>query len=249
MEAFRRRYVEREIIAPGIAAIVGTATDRSVTANLQHKIATKTLLPVTDVADAARDGLVAAWDGGVRLDDAEAAAGAHVTKGRAVDRAVKLSVLHYHAKAPTITPVAVQRSFALTIPDLPFDLVGTMDVQEAAMVRDTKTSAKAPSADAAATSLQLTAYALAVSVIDAVPPPAVALDYLVDTTTAKAITVSATRTTDDFAALVARARTIAAALTAGVFVPVPPDHWMCTPRWCGYFHTCRYARRPVSVGF
>jgi hypothetical protein len=88
-------------------------------------------------------------------------------------------------------------------------------------------------------------------VLDGDPPDAVALDYLVDTKTPRVITLTAVRDHDDYRALLARVETIAQMIETGVFPPVSPDHWMCGPRWCGYWDSCRYALKPktVAVGF
>lgn len=248
-EAFRRRYVEGEIIPPGVAMVVGTATDRSVSQNLQEKIDRGTLLEVTAVADAARDGLEAAWAGGVTLTDEEAAHGLRKVKGEAADKAVRLATLHAQRVAPRLSPLRVQRAWSLTIPGYPLDVVGTLDIQEPTTIRDTKTAARAPADDAAETSVQLTAYHLAVTVLDGKAPAAVALDYLVDSKPPKPVSLSATRGPEDYRALLARVEVWTKALETGTFTPVTPDHWICSPRWCGYYSTCRYVRRPVAVGF
>jgi hypothetical protein len=249
-EAFRRRYIEGEIIPPGVAAIVGIATDRAVSRNLEHKRETHELLPVEEVADVARDSLSDAWDrGGVRLEPEEVETGIPAVKGQAADKTVRLSVLHATATAPSIEPTHIQRQWAIEIPGYPFDLVGTLDIQEGgAAVRDTKTTAKTPPADTAEKSLQLSAYSLAVKVLDGNPPEKVKLDYLVDNKTPKAVTLEATRTDEDYRALLARIETVSLAIERGVFVPVSPDHWACSERFCGYARTCRYfIRRPHAV--
>lgn len=241
-EAFRRRYIEREIIPPGVAIIVGIATDRAVSKNLEHKRDTSELLPVEEVADAARDLLNETWESGtVKLDQEEVEAGLKAVRGQAVDKTVRLSVLHATAKAPEIEPTHVQRKWSIELPGYPMDLVGTIDVQEGARaIRDTKTTAKSPPADAAERSLQLTAYALASKVIDGAAPDKVALDYLIDTKTPQAKTLEATRGPEDYRALLARVETVTLAIERGVFMPVTPDHWACSIKWCGYAPSCRF---------
>ena len=32
-------------------------------------------------------------------------------------------------------------------------------------------------------------------------------------------------------------------LRTGNFRPADPDHWICNPEYCGYYETCKYARR------
>jgi hypothetical protein len=250
-EAFRRRYIEGEIIPPGVAAVVGIATDKAVSRNLEHKRETKELLPLDELAEIARDGLEETWErgGGVRLDPEEAEAGIPKVKGQATDKTVRLSVLHAVSTAGEIEPTHIQRQWAVAIPGYPFDLVGTIDIQEgAAAVRDTKTTAKSPPADAAAKSLQLAAYSLAVKVLDGRAPEKVKLDYLVDNKKPLAVTLEATKGADDYNALLARIETLTLAIERGVFMPVSPDHWACSERFCGYARTCRYfIRRPAQL--
>lgn len=248
-EQFRRRYIEGHKIPPGVRMIVGKATDISITANLSNKIATGELLDDEVVSDIARDALNREWDAeGVALDDDEAGKGIAAVRGEAVDKSIRLAVLHHEVAAPKIKPTAVQRAFAIDVPGYGIELAGTMDIQEGLdCVRDTKTSAKSPTADAAHDSDQLTMYALAGQVLDGVAPKRVALDFLVDLKTPKAVTLESTRDASDFSVLLSRVENAAMAIQKGVFVPARQDDWRCSQKWCGYWHSCRYARRPKTV--
>jgi|SRR5262245_52681384 len=244
-EAFRRRYIEKEIIPPGVASVVGTATDKTVTKNLESKMIWDELLTIEEIQDAARDGLDQAWQWGVTLDEDERQKGVRRVKGEATDKTIRLSVLHAERKAPELRPTHVQRKWALELPGFPVDLVGTLDVQEGSeTVRDTKTSRKSPPEDVAENSIQLTSYALGIKVIDGQAPQKVVLDYLIDIKMPVARTFEATRSDDDYRALLRRIETLCLAIERGVFMPVSPDHWMCCPKWCGYWSTCKYVRRP-----
>jgi hypothetical protein len=238
MEQFRRRYIEKEIIPPGVALIVGTGTHKGVDVNMHHKIATGQLLPVDAVADAARDGVNQAWDrDGVKLEAEEIAKGIKAVRGEAVDKAVRLATLHHKERAPKILPIHAERPWSLEINGYPLDLVGRLDIQEADSVRDTKTSGKTPAATCAERSLQLKAYALAVKILDGKAPSKVFLDYLIDTKTPKSESFSHEPDFEDFQAVLNRIEVIAAAMEKGVFVPVEPTHWCCDPKWCGYHAT------------
>lgn len=244
MEAFRRRYIENEIIPPGVALIVGTGTHKGVDVNMRHKIETGSLLEVDAVADAARDGVNEAWQRGVKLEPEEARLGIKVVKGQAVDKAVRLATVHYREKAPKINPIHAERPWTLEINGYPLDLAGRIDIQEPDSVRDTKTSAKTPAAYCAERSLQLKAYALAVKILDGKAPRKVFLDYLIDTKTPKSESFDHEPDGEDYQAVLNRIEVIASAMERGVFVPVEPTHWCCDPKWCGYYPTCRYIRRP-----
>jgi len=245
MEQFRRRYILGDKIPPGVRLIVGTGTHKGVDADMKHKIATGELLPLDAVTDATRDGLNAAWEKeGVTLEPDELARGMKIIRGEAVDKAVRLAALHHKETAPKIQPIHAERSWSLEIEGKPFDFVGQIDIQEADMVRDTKTSAKTPSADCAEKSLQLKAYAMAVQALDGKLPKSVHLDYLIDTKQAKAATFDYAPDPEDFDLVLNRLDTVAYAMERGVFVPVEPDHWVCSEKYCGYYSTCKYVRRP-----
>jgi len=115
-------------------------------------------------------------------------------------------------------------------------------------VRDTKTSKKTPSADIAAHSHQLSAYALASQVIDGKIPDFVALDYLIDLKTGvKAATYQSIRDQEDLDIYLNRIEQTVVSITTGNFAPAPESAWWCDPRYCGYYSTCRYVKNRKLV--
>lgn len=248
-EQFRRRYIEREVVPPGIALHVGTATHGSVRRNMRSKIDTGTLLDVDACEAAAADELNASWQqNGVTLLDEERSKGEKTARGEAVDKAVRLARLHRQKLAPLLQPTHVERAWTLDLTGTNYALAGQIDLQEAATIRDTKTAAKSPSSSAAETSDQLTMYALATTVLDGPGVRQVALDTLVDLKTGpKVVTLESVRTPDDYAPLLRRVQTAIVATERGVFVPARQSDWWCSERWCGYWRNCKYVRRPVSV--
>src|SRR3990167_5757448 len=103
-EQYYRRYVKGEKIPPGIAAVIGSATHKSIEANLSAKIQGGELLPVEWVQQVARDELEGIWKGGIKLDKDELAKGMKALKGEAIDTAVALSGLHRTNLAPSLEP-------------------------------------------------------------------------------------------------------------------------------------------------
>jgi hypothetical protein len=244
-EQLRRRYIEGDIVPPGIAAVVGTATHSSVRANLSEKIQSGRLLTPTDAMAIARDQLNEEWEKGVLINDEERSRGIKALRGEAVDKVVRLAGAHAERIAPILTPTHVERSWLIELRGFPMDLAGCIDIQEGSIsVRDTKTSAKSPSADAADKSEQLTVYSMAVSVLDGAPPRSVALDYLVDLKRGtKVQCLVSHRTREDFEPVLRRVENAAYAIEKGVFVPARADDWWCSRTWCGYYDTCKYVRR------
>lgn len=258
-EQYRRLYVEGERIPPGVSALVGRATDKAVTLNLGHKIKTQQLAQIDAVEAAARDTLDHEWaTDGVLLQPDEATEGAAKVKGRAIDKAVRLSRLHAITLAPTINATAVQRELVADLnlgkmresdPGLPerIQLAATEDIEEGDAIRDTKTTGKTPSAGVAEESTQLTTYALMRRVIDGLKVVPVKLDYLIDLKTPKAAVYESSRTEADYPPLLRRIAMALRAIRAGAFVPVKQNDPMCSPKYCGFYGSCPYVRRPVSV--
>lgn len=245
---FYYRYREGRKIPPGIAQVVGRATDGSVSMDLQNKIDKGRLRRTDEVMDTARDGVNGAWQEGVRLVEDELKESAKKLKGEAVDQAVILSILHHDEIAPVIEPVQVQRFFRLELQGYPMDLTGRIDIEEAETIRDTKTSAKSPQEDEAHTSDQLTIYALGKKVTTGVLPKRLYLDYLIKTKTAKTLTLETERTEADFKRIFRLIERGIEVIDKGVFMP-NPSGWWCSNRWCGYWaDTCPFGRRKaVSV--
>jgi hypothetical protein len=245
-EQYRRRYILGEKLPPGIALLVGSAVDKSVTHNLGNKLAGGGLLTAEEVTDLAAQAFNLQWDqaGEVRLDDDEVVIGLKAAKGQGKDKSVRLARLHAVQMAPAIEPTHLQRKVEVELSGYPYDILGYIDIQEGAKaIRDTKTSAKSPAADMADKDDQLTIYAMMAKVIDGVIPERLYLDYLIDTATPKAKAFPTIRSEEDFNPILRRIEAAALALEKGVFVPARESDWWCNPKWCGFHATCAYVKR------
>jgi hypothetical protein len=267
-EKFRRRYIEGHIIPPGVAMVVGKSIDQSVTANMVEKIRTGAMLTRSDVEDIAVESFKAEWSQGIALSDDEMKLGEIAVRDEGMAKALRLSKLHLTDIAPGIEPSAVQVSFSLNlgafleangVTGIPLDLVGSVDIMEEyteqtnagevhhAAIRDTKSAKITPGKSVADESDQLSGYAthylfnakaldVAQSRID------VALDYLIDNKTPKALTLRSYRDTSDAISFLNRVTATAKALKAGVFVPAQSTDPMCSAKYCGYHSTCQYVK-------
>lgn len=249
---FERRYGARfgiwhkeEILPPGIALLVGTATHKAVEANLNHKIDTGELLPSEQVAETTRDSFHAAFDRQEVMLDPEEAVNVKKTVGDATDQAVALALLHHAELAPTLQPVAVEKRFVIETNGYPFDLAGQIDIVEAGDgIRDTKTASKSP-AEHVARSMQMAMYSLSHQVETGRLPAKVSIDSLVKTKVPKLVTVQAVPEAEWVDPLLKRMHRFmeiidAAKSGAKVFTPADASHWCCSPRFCGYFATCEF---------
>ena len=257
-EQYNQRYINKRRCPPGIALIVGGAVHKPVEADLQNKIDYGELLPDEQIPDLARDAFESRWNsaGEILLSEEEATAGGVKARGAAIDLSISLASLHHSEIAPGLFPSHVERKFVLNVANFPYDLLGYIDVQESRQgphyafpnplditVRDTKTAGKSPSQNDVDTSGQLTLYAMAVRQLDGVAPDAVWFDSLVKTKTPKAVSMSSTRTDEDFRGFLLRMERACEAIQKGVFLPADPSEWICSPRWCGYYDGCPFGRR------
>ena len=228
---------------PGVAAIIGKGTHGAVEKDLGQKLAWGELLGADEVKDAAADATKHAWENErpvIRDGDPD--------QGGAVDLAVALASLHHTKLAPRIEPVALEQAFIIEIPELPYDVMGVVDIETATDIRDVKTRGKTPAKDAAQRSPQLIGYHLR-SAIAGRPSKTVALDVLVKARTPKVETRTAAPTRDDHLVFLRRVELAARSIQSGIFKPTNPDNWWCTQKWCGYWHRCEFgARQSVTVG-
>lgn len=248
-EAFRRRYIEREIIPSTTPQIRGTAVHRAVATGLGQQMRAQDFAPVDLYEDVAATEIERARHGGATFTAEEVSQGPARTWGDLKDRVVRYAGTYGARVAPTVRPGAVEKPITLqgVIPGVL--LRGTIDlIDEPAhaprRVIDTKTTERMPHADVAHRSQQLSMYDL----LDAGAHGAresspVALDYLVmkrSTGDVEPVRLYSTRTPATRRVIVRRLETAIAAVNAGTFLPANPDDWWCAPKWCAYFHTCPY---------
>lgn len=238
-------HVKGVRIPPGIAQVRGTGVHGGAQVNLKNKIATGKLMPVEAVQEAAAQAFKAAWEKeGVRLDEEEVLIGMDKVKGAALDVVTSLAGLHARELAPQLEPVKVEETWRLELKGSPVDLAGTTDVEEKRRVRDLKTSAKSPNADAAETSEQLTVYALAKRTLDGTTGEVeVMLDTLVNNKTPKLVTQKSVRIDDDFREVLERVGRATKVIQSGAFMPADPSNWWCSQRWCGMWSQCPHGAR------
>jgi len=248
-EQWRRRYIEKEKIPPGVALIVGKAVDSTVNKNMNLKIDKGELFSIDSIKDIARDTANNEWNKGeIKLDAEEIKKGIKAVKGEVVDKTVRLAALHAKTLAPKLNPTHVQRKIEIELPGYPVDLLGYIDIQEGLKsLRDTKTSSKSPGQSVADTSDQLTVYAMAVKVIDGAIPEKLTLDCLVDNKTPKLAVIETTRTEEDFQPVLYRIENMMEGIEKEVYIPCRQDHFLCCPKFCGFFNSCRFTRKNIYM--
>jgi len=243
-ESWRRRYVKKEIIPPGIALLIGSGVHKGSHANFAQKIESHVDLPAKEIVEAAVAGFEAEQAGGYVLTEEETGRGPGVVVGEAKDETVQLATLHAHSQAPAYQPVAAELRINIPFPSATHDLVGFVDLIDALdRVVDIKTINKKPPAGIADESTQLTIYAAGFQRLYGRPACEVRLDFLrkqTKTMQPQRYVESSTRNEGDFRALINRINETLKAMNSGIFPPASPGAWQCSPKWCGYWSTCRY---------
>jgi hypothetical protein len=239
--------LEGERIPPGVAALVGGGVHSGIEMNMRQKLQTRMDMPPSRIVEAARAGLDQRLsDEGVTLSDEERGRGQGVVLGEAADRCVEFAQHHATRQAPCYQPVLVEHRVTLELPGHSHDFVGVIDLaDEDDMVIDFKTGRKKRSQKEADLSFQLTGYAAMFHRVKGYLPSMVALDCL--TKTAKGVDrhlLGSHRTEDDLEAIAHRIDVTARAMQSGAFVGAnPATDWHCSPRWCGYWRTCKFIPR------
>ncbi len=238
-EMFRRRYLEGEIIPPGLAAHVGTGVHRAAEVNHRAKVVTGRDEPLGVICDAARDGYVHAIKDGGAFIPPEDLPSAKSMAAAGIDEAVSLARLYREEVAPAITPKLVECRIEFSVPDLVPSISGTVDLVDAAgRLIDIKTAAKAWPAARAEQSPQATIYHKLVEILTGAAPTEIRFDVLVKGARPRYQPLSTSRSEADFLALVSRLQIMMRMIVAGIFPPAPTGAWVCAPRYCGYFYSC-----------
>ena len=238
-EQYRRRYIEKEIIPPGIALIRGISVHKGVELNNRYKlekgkdIIKKDLIAITDSEFSKTLKAEGVFFSREEISQKKKLIGA----GR--DDTVKLTGLYSDEVAPLIMPKKIEMKFEMPCEE--HTLTGRIDNIDAEdALRDTKTANKKKNQNEVDCSDQLTFYALAHEYLFGKPPTKIVMDTLVCTKIAKYDPIITKRNHDDITMLIRRIYAVIEGMKKGVYLPSDPTKWQCNPRWCGYYETCKY---------
>ena len=239
-EQWRRRYIEGEIIPPGIAARIGSGVHRAAELNWREKLASGRDLPLDAVQDAAADAYHAELQNGVFFPPAERPR-ATIAMAEGKDTAVRLATVMRNELAPNIRPEFNEQRDVLEIGlELPVVTILDLYTRDGAL-RDLKTASKPWPEDKAHASLQPTLYRESVRAVTGAYPTKIAFDVLVNTKKGASLqTLETVRTDDDMRIITIQFQLMLNSIRAGIFPPAAPESWQCSPRWCGYYYTCQY---------
>ena len=239
-EQWRRRYIEGEIIPPGIAARIGSGVHRAAELNWREKLASGRDLPLDAVQDAAADAYYAELQNGVFIPPDERSE-ATIAMAEGKDTAVRLATVMRNELAPHIQPQLIEHRVVLDIGlELPVVTILDLYTREGSL-HDLKTASKSWTEDKAHASLQPTLYRESVRAVTGTYPARIAFDVLVNTKKGASLqTLETIRTDDDMRIITIQFQLMLNSIHAGIFPPAMAESWHCSPRWCGYYYTCPY---------
>lgn len=242
-EQFRRRYVEKEIIPPGIAAIKGISVHKGAEFNFSQKIQSKKDKPVGDVVDYA----VATFEGqieneGVTLSPDEKVRGQKVVKDEAKDRTAKMASVLMTQVAPRYQPIAVEEKVTVPLPTSSHDLKGVIDLEaEGGKIVDLKTSARAWNQERVDKSMQLPFYGMMKRALTGKDPESVVVENIVEGSKMANLTFSRKIGMEDYQAIIRRLNRILDGINKEIYTPANPEtSWWCSEAWCGYWSSCEF---------
>ena len=254
-ERYRRRYIEKHIIPPGIAMVRGIAIHRGAEFNFAQKIESKKDLPREDIVARA----VAEYEGhikreGLYLSTDDEARGKAIVQGEALDCTARLAGLFADEVAPVYQPRTAEETIRIALENAPRDILGILDMtayllktpdgrpaeEDAVGIVDYKSSKKTKSQTEFDNSINLTIYALTFLAKYGKPPAFINVEQLVDLKKPKRVLNVTARSMTDFNVAVARINAVLDGIEKRVFTPAPTGWWGCCEKWCGYWSTCGY---------
>lgn len=240
-EQYRRRYVEGEVIPPGIALLKGGAFHRAAETNMRQKIETHSDLPASEIVDAAVAAFEGESHGSYMLTEEEQSRGSSAVLGEAIDSVAAMARGHAEKQAPDYQPTMVEQEVRIELPGSR-DLLGIIDLaDDKDRITDFKTARRKKRQGDADESIQLSVYAAVFQVKTGRAPSEVRLDSIVETKKSvdRQVLVS-TRGDADFQALAHRINAAASVIESGNYMPAPVGIWQCSQKFCGYFRSCPY---------
>ena len=276
-EAWKRDEIEREYAPPtssmargsAVHAVAAEAHTRQIAGKIEHPDWPKSMVLRESLPgeDEAADLAATRFEyerrtSGIVADNDETDE-PNIAIGRAKDSAVRMSRHVVTRIAPYVDPIAVEHKLVIEPKDADVRISGVLDLITVERplveggpprrgVRDYKTSKRAPDADEADTSGQLSMYALLDSLANNGEIADVfALDYVVEdprrfSGSPYLVSLESSRQQEDIDVTVARLNNAIDGVKAGVFLANGVNTWYCSPRWCRWHPTCPFISKARS---
>lgn len=234
---YQFRYIDEMVSPPGISLVEGSSIHVALEVGLREKMDTGKIVPVSVMKDAWND----AWKEKKKEVEEWGEDGEQKVVKEVETRGLYLLNEYHKVKMPVVNPIEVEQRFWTNIGEHNIPVLGYIDMVdqdkidliEGRAVVDHKVVKSAKSQGDADSDPQLTLYAK-VSHTNRVR-----FDCLCKTKTPKIRSVESTRTHKDYLWLAKIFDRVAEAINAGTFLPADPTSWVCSQKFCGYYHMCR----------
>jgi len=241
-EQGRRRYIEGEIIPPGVAAGRGTGVHKANEVNLREKVKTSKDMSLGDLHDVARDGYVNSFRNGVYIPRSRLSEKKKLLN-QGLNDTIRCTTIYKQKAAPLIHPVDVESQFEITVEGIDLPLAGRMDYQDEPTVGDLKTSSKTWHKDRIRDEIQVPFYSFVHEHERGIRPKFVyhvliaRRNKVGEPTGEDYQPLEHTCSDKDYNALFAKITMFMKMLKAEVFPPANPTAWWCNREYCGFFDT------------
>lgn len=241
-EQYRRRYREGEIIPPSAALVRGSSCHKGTEKNYRQKVETKVDLPIGDVLDEYNDQwerrkYEIAWHEDELQGETPSKA-----EGKWKDSGVRLLQVYHRQQAPLVDPLLVEQKLEINFHgDFP-KVVSIIDrITTDEVIEDDKFVSKTPSLTDAFDDVQLSIYDLAFRTNAGRPPKGLRKRFAVDLKKEPKTEVREAPPRDQATLdrLLLRLERAIEAIRKETFLPPQGGVWWCSPRFCGYWATCR----------
>lgn len=228
--------LEGKRVPPAGAQHLGRSFHAAAEAHNRHKLATRTDMPLDEIEDRYAqawkdtDPSEIQWDG----EQPE----------KVYDDGAVITRLFGATSAREVQPVLIEQEVIIPA-EVP--ILCRLDVvDEQSRVLDYKSASKAPSADAAEDSDQLTAYAAAHQVATGHLPSAEVLDIFVrplkTSPLGRRFPITTNRSEEQVAIWLDDAKATVSQMkhaeSTGLFPYADPSSWKCSEKWCGFWNQC-----------
>lgn len=237
-EQFRRRWIENDIMPPGISARVGSGVHHGAYVNHSQKIKTGMDEPMGVILDATRDKYIQLiTEEGIYEPPGKNGIRTRVNEG--LEKSLKMAEIYCEEMAPRTFPIIAEERIEVEIGDNIFS--GIIDVADNKWMGDIKTTGKAFTQSQADSSIQATIYRELYKKHFGRPPYRISFEiFRALKTKADYQQVFTYRDEGDFSTVLARVEIVEMAMVTGNFPPALPEFWGCHPEYCGYYFSCRY---------
>lgn len=240
-EQYRRRYLLGEIMPPSGAMVLGSCGHKAEEKNFKQKIESKSDIPLEEV----KEEFSSVWEEKKyeiewKKEDLDGKSVKQVEASEK-DRGISLVDVFHREQAPAIQPAFVEEKFEVKFEGGYPKLIGFLDnITDEELILDYKFSKKSPIKDDILNDSQITAYDFGYRAKFGKKPKGMKKIWSVSTKTPKTVMQTTVPREDaQIQRFMLRLEKAMEAIEKEIFLPAAPGSWACSPKWCGYYSSCK----------